>query len=302
MSLNKLIQKILKEADAWDKKYLDVTVHAIRRFESEESAQELIYRFLNEECRGTFNLANPSSKRLLLRELLPALLSHLVDDTKAESLRVTCAMATFLHDDWNFPEGGIEFDIGKAKKLIRNALAGFDFIARFEAVTYQNEYWQRGALKGPLVCFHCHCIIWTSASYSKLERLRKSLKHRFPRPLSREDGPHFARIKSPEGLGIILGYISKMPARGKRTDTTLKEYKVQRSRVISKRSYYELFKELRKHDMYTFWLSGGEGAKILRETRSRLRARADCGRSHDLRGRRFWRGSHPGARWGAYRE
>lgn len=271
MSVKALVDEILKDAWKWDRKYLEVTVHAIRRFNTEGDAEDLIDEFLAQSTAGQFNLANPYSKGLFLAELLPTLITQVTGrfNDPSQSVGMSCALATFLRPEWNCAEGSVDFDIAAAKKVIRNALTGFDFIARFEPVTYQNEFHGLGGRRAPLVCFHCHCIIWTTASYSKLERLRKTLKHRFGGKLERGDGPHFARLETARDVAKSAGYMSKMPALGKRTGNRVGERR-QSSRKISYRSYFATFNELRKHDMYTFWLSGGDGAKLLRDARRRL--------------------------------
>ncbi|MGE0280533.1 MAG: hypothetical protein AB7P20_07970 [Rhizobiaceae bacterium] len=277
MTIKELVDRILKDARKWDRRYLDVTLHAIRNFESEGDAEDLIERFLSEGSAVDFNLANPRAKDLFLAELLPNLLRHVAMDANdpSEGIRVSCAFATFLRPEWNCAEGHIDFDIGKAKKVIRNALSGFDFVGRFEPVTYQNEFHGRGEKRGPLVCFHCHCIVWTSASYSKLERLRRSLKHRFGGGLDDDEGPDLRRLQTLEDVGNTAKYMSKLPALGKRTEDRNGGGVRQKSRKISYRSYYATFNELRKHDMYTFWLSGGDGAKLLRDARRRLAVEYD---------------------------
>lgn len=284
MSMKALINDILKDARKWDRRYLGVTLHAIRRFQTEGDAEQLIDWFLSEQAAGDFNLANPYSKDLLLAELLPSLLGHVAQgsDDPEGAIGMACALATFLRPGWECAEGHIDFDLGKAKKAIRNALAGFDFIGRFEPVTYQNEFYGNGRSRGPLVCFHCHCLVWTTASYSKLERLRRSLRHRFGGNVDDSEGVNFSRLKSAKDVGKGAAYLSKMPALGKRTEDRGAGRSVQRSRMISYRSYNAMFNELRKHDMYTFWLSGGDGSKFLRDARKRLKNQASTGKRRSV--------------------
>ena len=287
MSIKKLINEVLQEARVWDKKYLNLTLHAIRNFQSEQDAEELIEWFLSRESVSHFNSANPHSKDMFLAELLPKLLQHISGDSDDPDQKfvMSCAMGTFLRPEWDFPEGHIDFDIGKAKKIVRNALSGFNHISRFEPVTYQNEFCTKGNVRAPLVCFHCHSLMWTTASYSQLERLRSSLKYRFRSDRSRDDGPHFSRLQDPRSVATELAYISKMPTLGKRMVERGGLPPLQKSRTISYRSYNHMFNELRKHDMYTLWLSGGDGAKLLREARSRLDKAKDAGSDRKFKGR-----------------
>lgn len=275
MGLDSLVSEILEYAEDWDNRYLDLNVRAIHKSLPREDAEELIEEFLSKKSQFSFNSANPFSKKLLLSELLPKLLISLAegDVSPDGELKYSCALVTFLRDEWNFPEGAIRFDPAKAKKIVRNALAGFDFIGRFEAVTYQNEFIDIGGESKPRVCFHCHCIIWTASAYSKLERLRKSLRHRFGG--GSRQGAHFKKVDTPRGLAKSFRYISKVPTLGKRLIKTADGAFRQKSRVINLRSYFAMFSEMRKSDMYTFWLSGGEGARMLREARLRLREKAN---------------------------
>jgi hypothetical protein len=93
-------------------------------------------------------------------------------------------LITFTHKEWACADNNIQFNIGRAKQMVRNALMGTDFIGCFEAAVYNNEERETDGVVGKLISFHCHAISWAS-SYSLLSRLRsrfKSIQCEFARP------------------------------------------------------------------------------------------------------------------------
>lgn len=266
MVSSKMIDRVLKYAGEWDEEYLNLTVHAIQTYETPKAAWRLIDEFLSKGTRGDFNFANPYSKKLLLAQLLPGLLNLLVDDADPDGIKVSCALVTFLKTGWNWPEGHIQFDIAKAKAQVRTSLAGWNYIGKFEAVTYQNELCTRNGKSGPLVSFHFHCIVWVDGAYSRLERLRKSLEYRFTSRM-KSRVPQFAQIDTLEDAAQVLAYISKLPSRGKRVLNKGNGGIDEQTRKISYRSYHQMFLDMSKRGLYSMWLSGGLGARVLADAR-----------------------------------
>lgn len=68
------IDELIKEADKWDRRYLDVTIHALERYDGDR-CNELVREFLSRRNRGAFHATNPHSKRLWLPELMQEFLA-----------------------------------------------------------------------------------------------------------------------------------------------------------------------------------------------------------------------------------
>src|ERR1035437_3467271 len=276
MKLNKLVRKIIRNAEEWDQRYLEVTVHSLERHEDYRTFEQTKRQFLSRKNRGEFNLTNPYSKRLWLPELLHSFLTIIGDRDEAGldddygDLKVACALITFTHKEWACADNNIQFDIGRAKQMVRNALMGTDFIGCFEAAVYNNEEWETDGVVGKLVSFHCHAISWAS-SYSLLSRLRSRIKGRFEPILGNRFGVRFAKLKTEKDLVTAVAYIAKMPTLGYRTFKRENGKKRQESSKLSFKSRHHLFTALKKYDLFKFWLSGGDGVKAIRAARAKLK-------------------------------
>jgi hypothetical protein len=182
---------------------------------------------------------------------------------------ITCALVTFTHQNWACPDTKLEFDLGRAKQKVRNALSGLSFIAAFEAAYYVNEEWEKDGKRGKLVSFHCHAVVWAT-NRAQMSRRRTRIKPRFQPILGNKSGVRFDALKKAEDVCKALRYQAKMPARGYRTVSRGWGKKTQRSAKLSYLSRYRLFSALQQYDLLDFWLAGGEGAQILREARTKL--------------------------------
>jgi hypothetical protein len=268
--------EIIDEAKEWDRRYLDGVVHSLELYEDPHDLQKVIHEFLSYKNRGAFKLTNPHSKRLWMAELILSFLalkrgeSGESWDEALESRSVACALVTFTHDEWACADNNIQFGLGRAKQMVRNALNGVDFIAHFEAAPYRNEEWVTDGVVGKLISFHCHAIAWAS-SRSVLDRLRKRINPRFIPLLGNRSGVQFKKLDSEQDLITALAYISKMPTLGYRTFKKRNGKIGQAKSKISFKSRHHLFTALKKYDLFKFWLSGGDGAKAIREARTKLK-------------------------------
>ena len=283
------LKDLIKKAEEYDDKYLDVVIHSLDLYEPDRR-YELAQEFLSRKNRGAFHLTNPHSKKLWLPELIQSFLSIKGGDDEPggwqealEESKVACSLVTLTHEDWACADTNIQFDLGRAKQKVRNALAGTNFIARFEAAPYQNEDWETDGVIGKLICFHCHAIAWSS-SRSDLDRVRSYIKPRFKPILGKEAGAHFAALKTEGDLVTALAYEAKMPLLGKRTVTNDKGKTTQRtSSRISYRTHRHLFHALKNYDLFQFWLAGGRDATgALRQARNRVKEKH---KPHEFRAR-----------------
>ena len=276
MKLTEVVRKVILDAEEWDQKYLEVTVHSLERYENGRDLEQTIRQFLSRKNRGEFKITNPYSKRLWLPELLHSFLTIMhnhdeagLDDDYGD-LRVACALITFTHKEWACADNNIQFNIGRAKQMVRNALIGTDFIGCFEAAVYKNEEWETGGVLGKLVCFHCHAIVWASC-YSLLSRLRSRIKSRFEPILGNKSGVRLDALKTRKDLLQAVAYIAKMPAMGYRTVRKSNGKKAQEPSRITFKSRHHLFTALKAYDLFKFWLSGGDGVRAIRAARAKLK-------------------------------
>ena len=178
----------------WDRKYLCAAKEAITALSpSEEIAERRIKKYLGKDRRGEFNLANSHSRALFRRHLLLAASEW--EDKLYKPGRVVM-MATFVDQDWAFPDHEIGFDFKAAKQKVRNAFDGFDFIGAFEAAVYPNE--KRWTGTGSLVNFHAHVIVW-STSETKLRAHKLKIAKRFT-PLDRSNVSSVSSRKQSAGI------------------------------------------------------------------------------------------------------
>jgi hypothetical protein len=271
------VPDLIKKAEAYDDKYLNVMVHAIE-LRDRDRREQLIQEFLSKKNRGAFKATNPHSKKLWLTELLQQFLAlqrqqHGRSWREALGAGVACALVTLTHEDWACADNNIEFNLGKAKQMVRNALGGTNYIACFEAAIYKNEKWETGGVVGKLISFHCHAVAW-SGNRTELDRLRSYIRPRFEPILGNSSGARFDALRAESDLAASITYMTKMPYLGKETVVDSKGKKKQRSSSkISYESREHLFNALKKYDLFQFWLSGGEGASVLRGARNRLKAK-----------------------------
>jgi hypothetical protein len=260
------LKQFLKSAEKWDRKYLKAAKEAIMALSpSEEIAERRIKKYLSEDRRGEFNLANSYSRALFRRHLLLAA-SELEDDL-FQAGRVVM-MATFVDQSWAFSDHEIEFDFDNAKQKVRNVFSGVDFIGAFEPAVYPNEKRQTKSGSGSLVSFHTHVIVW-STSVSKLRRHKLKIAKRFT-PLAGDETlsfPTLHNLKTILEFRKSLRYATKMPVDGYERVEENNEIS-QRHANLENVHYYRLTGFLHHHTIFDAWFAGGEGSQILKSAKA----------------------------------
>jgi hypothetical protein len=268
------VDELIKRAEEWDKRYLTATVHSLELYDGDD-ADDLQRQFLSKRSKGAFKLTNPYAKRLWLPKLMDSFLKsrqRFYGRSWEEDLRsgkVVCALVTFTHEGWACADTNIQFDLGAAKKKVRNALAGLDYIANFEPAVYKNENWLTNGVEGKLISFHCHAVVWVGSA-SSMYRLASRIHPRFRPILGNGRGVHTKMIRSEVELANTIPYLAKLPAMGKRTELTKTRKKRQCNSKMTFSSRRNLFHALKGHSTFDTWLAGGEGVRILREPRVEL--------------------------------
>ena len=268
------LDELIKRAEEYDDLYLNVMVHSVELYS--DRSDEVIEEFLSRRNRETFNLTNPHSKRLWLIELLNGFLAEHRQRVgskwrEVERDQTAFALVTLTHKGWVCSQNNIQFDLARAKQKVRNALAGTNFIANFDAALYTNEDWTTEGILGKLVSFHCHAVVW-ARNRSELDRLRKYIRPRFEPILGNANGARFDSLDTVDDAVRALAYQFKMPFLGYRTTVNQKGKKTQVSTPkLTFLSRWHLFNELNKYSLFDFSLSGGAGAHILRTARNRLK-------------------------------
>jgi hypothetical protein len=260
------LTQFLKSAEKWDRKYLSAAKEAITALSpTEEIAERRIGKYLSEDRRGEFNLANSYSRALFRRHLLVA--ASELEDELYKPGRVVM-MATFVDQSWAFPDHEIEFDFEAAKQKIRNAVAGMDYIGAFEPAVYPAEELTTESGTGSLVSFHAHAIVW-STSESQLRRHKLKIAKRFT-PLAGDEKLSFPRLdnlKTTADFRTTLRYASKMPVDGYERVEENDEIR-QRHTTLEDVHYFRLIGFLRHHTVFDAWFAGGEGSQILKSAKS----------------------------------
>ncbi len=270
----RLVAVLIKRAEKWDKKYLDLTLHALELYDRDD-CDDLAHAFLSKKARGEFKLTNPYSKQLWL----PALMEAFLSDRRSrygkewwdewQRSKVAVAHVTITDRSWACADTNIKFDLRKAKQKVRNALAGAHFIAHFEAAVYLNERWETEGMEGKLISFHCHAIVWIG-SESTFRRLQRKICRRFKPLLGKKSGVHAQVLRSAASVRCALAYDAKLPTLGYRTYVNKKGKKRQKHAPMTYSSRRNLFHALKDRSMFEFSVGGGEGGKILKNARDPL--------------------------------
>jgi hypothetical protein len=260
------IRQFLRSAEKWDRKYLGAATKAIGALSaSEEIAERRIKKYLSEDSRADFNLANSYSRALFRRHLLLA--SSELEDELFQAGRIVM-MATFVDQSWAFPDHEIGFDFDGAKQTVRNAFTGMDYIGAFEPAVYPNEKQQTKTGIGSLVSFHAHVIVW-STSVSKLRRHKLKIANRFT-PLVGDETlsfPTLHHLKTILEFRKSLRYASKMPTEG--YERIEQNGQITQSHAMLKDlHYYRLTGFLHHHTVFDAWFAGGEGSQILKSAKT----------------------------------
>ncbi len=258
------IDKLLRGADRWDRKYLAAVTAVIKEHHVPTTAAQMIRKYLSGESRGDFNLVNPYSRKIVRRELLMAAAD--LEDALFKPGTVVM-LATFADRKWACCDRAIAFDIHAAKQKIRNAMTGINYLGVFEAALYPGRQWKTDGKIGSLVSFHCHAIVWSS-SKSKLQRHKAKISARFEAVDESEavTFPVLNHLKTMKELMRVLRYTTKMPFRGYRKMIENGRTKQERAELEAIH-HYRLFQYLREHKVFDFWFAGGEGTAILRNVR-----------------------------------
>ncbi len=161
----------LKPSDKWDQEYLKAVTSAIREHQPDK-AEKIIQRYLSEERQAELNLTNTYSRRIFRTALLAAARSV---ETNLFRKGVIVMWASIAPRDWACCDRAIDFDYDLAKRKIRNAFAGKNFIAVIEPGYYPHEKWKSGDQVGSLMSFHAHIVVWDT-SRSKLQRHQRGIR------------------------------------------------------------------------------------------------------------------------------
>jgi hypothetical protein len=260
------LTQFLKSAEIWDRRYRRAAKEAITALSpTEEIAQRRIRKYLSEDRRDEFNLANSYSRALFRRHLLVA--ASELEGELYQSGRVVM-MATFVDQRWAFPDHEIGFDFRAAKQKVRNAFSGMDYIGAFEPAVYPNEKRQTKSGTGSLVSFHAHVMAWSS-SESKLRRHKSEIAKRFT-PLVGDEKlsfPTLHNLKTILEFRKSLRYASKMPVEGYERVEQNDEIR-QSHTTLEDVHYFRLIGFLRRHTVFDAWFAGGEGSQILKSAKS----------------------------------
>jgi hypothetical protein len=285
MDITMDLEKFLNPSDKWDAKYRQAVIAALRKYQPER-AEKIIERYLSLERCADFNLTNTYSRRIFRKELLATALDL---ETNLFRPGLVVMWASIADRAWAYCDRSIAFDYRAAKQKLRNAFKGMNFIGVIEPGYYPKVKWERDGQVGCLVSFHAHIIVWDT-SESKLRRHQRRIKIRFL-PVAPDDRrtPRLDQLKTLKDLQKALRYSTKMPFEGYRkkkkkqknkgdknnqtvTETTGRgDEKLtsieQRHCELKAIHHYRLFKFSRKHTLFDAWLAGGQGAKLLLDTR-----------------------------------
>jgi hypothetical protein len=264
------LNRFLRFADKKDLEYLVALKAAIYEREGHKRGTETIQKYLSRERLGDFNLVNPYARKAFRRRLLLEV-GDLENPTLSDAGVVM--LATFADREWACSDRAYKCDFGKAKRKIRNAFAGMDYIAVLEAAVYPDSKWKTKGAAGCLVSFHCNAVVW-STSESKLRRHRKAIATRFEPVFEGETTtyPVLNDLKTIVDLLRVLRYVTKMPLDGyrkKRKDGKVSQEHAQ----LEAGHHYRLFKFLRDRSLFDAWFAGGDGAAILKQVRRQITSR-----------------------------
>ncbi|MGZ4987726.1 MAG: hypothetical protein ACXWBP_06790 [Limisphaerales bacterium] len=267
------VEKVLRAAAKWDAKYRRAVVDAIRRHQP-ELADKIIQRYLSRERRAEFNLTNTYARRIFRHELVRAVLAP---ETNPFQAGPAVMWAGITHRPWACCDLEINFSYQDAKRKIRNALKGMNFIGVIEPGYYPNVEWDNGWRVGCLVSFHAHIVVWDT-SISKLRRRQRKIEALFL-PVTPDDrrATKFYELTILQKVLKVLRYSTKMSFEG--YDKQFKANSVKQSHTdLQPLHHYRLFRFMRKHTLWDAWLAGGEGAELLRSVRkAALKVARDTG-------------------------
>jgi hypothetical protein len=257
----------LKPSNKWDREYLKAVTDAIRKYQPEK-AEKIIRRYLSEERQAELNLTNTYARRIFRTALLTVAQGL---ETRLFRKDVIVMWASIAPRDWACCDRDIDFNYDLAKRKIRNAFAGKNFIAVIEPGYYPHEKWQSGDKVGSLISFHAHILVWDT-SRSKLQRHQQDIGLRFW-PVQEGDRKtgRLCHVKTLADLWRILRYSTKMPFYGYDRQVRDDDSVVQSNLQLAPVHHYRLFRFLRKHTVWDAWLAGGEGTVLLRDVRKAVR-------------------------------
>ena len=92
---------------------------------------------------------------------------------------------------------------------------------------------------------------------------------RFAPPLGSKSGVRLDTLRTTKDVIRTVTYIGKMPVLGYRLICS-DEKTIQRPSRMTYASRRQIFHALKKHDLFTFWLSSGQGKSILRDARAKV--------------------------------
>ncbi len=257
----------LKPSNKWDGEYLKAVTSALRQYQP-ENAEKIIQRYLSEQCQAELNLTNTYARRIFRAALLTVARDverHLFGKD------VTVMWASIASRDWACCDRNIDFSYERAKRKLRNAFAGKNFIGVIEPGYYPDERWKSGDKVGSLISFHAHIVVWDT-SRSKLQRHQRDIGLRFW-PVQEGDRKtgRLCHVKTLADLWGILRYSTKMPFQGYDRQVNEDGSIVQKPSELALIHHYRLFRFSCMHTVWDAWLAGGEGAQVLRDVRKEVR-------------------------------
>lgn len=270
--------ELLGDMALWNDKYFKVVMHAVKLHDGPKEAKKTIGEFLSAKAAKRFRSTNPSSRAIWIKALLRTFLEgHLPRggrrktpwDEALEQRLVVCGWMTFTDLQWSTAHNNIRFDLEKAKQKVRNALRGLDFLASFEAAVFNNQSMTTGGVKGKVVSFHCHAIVW-AASFSQIRRRRTLIVKRFTPLFGNRSGIRIDHLKKQADLQRTLRYQGKMPVLGYRIVPKRNGGRQNKPTELSYKTHFYLFEAFKNCGLFDLWLAGGEGAQILAEARDKL--------------------------------
>lgn len=273
LEMESIYKECVNNIDFFNKQYHAATLRSLEKY-SEHNTLLHCQRHMSRRSARNFSAVNPHANSLwtiaVVRSFIDTLSNALPFNERSplQPLPISCPLVTFTHQPWHFPDTCINFDLGKAKRMLRNALAGTNFIARFEPAVYRNENCIHHGHVGNLVSFHAHALCWGGGRAALIRRL-SAKRERFRPSLGSESGLRIDQCKTWEDAARALAYIGKMPELGYRTVKRNGKITQQPARMTL-RSRYNLFEFMKQTDLRCYWLAGGQGTLALKGARTRL--------------------------------
>ena len=202
------------------------------------------------------------------RRVVVSRLTKLVDESQQIPSRQRSEFAFVTIDDARWWTSDVEFRFHRqsATALIRNFLAGTNFLGWWEFGAIRNHRGPPPSFRGKLVTPHFHALVWGR----NLRTIRKLLSRRKGRFASGFDGikaVDIRKLPTPNDLLEVACYILKSPIMAyrliKRRDET---FRLRKSRN-SYKGHLRVFLILMGYRLVDLMVAGGEGTKLAKDIR-----------------------------------